>query len=73
MYPESSMARKALVIFTLALGGFTTPVFAGETTDCFWEVMHRCDDALEEASWWEKPAVGFFCSGMLAGCAFESI
>jgi len=73
MYLGFSKTRKALVFFTLVLGGFTSPVFAGETTDCFWEVMHRCDDALEEASWWEKPAVGFFCTGMIAGCAFESI
>ena len=73
MYLGSSKTRKALVIFTLAVGAFTSPVFAGETTDCFWEVMHRCDDALEAAAWWEKPAVGFFCTGMVAGCAFESI
>ena len=65
--------QKGVVLFTFALSGFLSPVFAGETTDCFWEVQERCDDALEEAKWWEKPAVGLVCTGMLAGCAFESL
>jgi hypothetical protein len=41
--------------------------------DCYAEVMDTCNDALEDASWWEKPAVGLFCTGMLAGCGFEAI
>jgi len=73
MYAGSTRTRKAIAVFMLALGGFASPVFAGETNDCYDEVLSTCNDALEEASWWEKPAVGLFCTGMLAGCAFESI
>jgi len=73
MYRALLKTRKALAVFTLALGAFASPVFASETNDCYQEVLRDCNDALEEASWWEKPAIGLFCTGMLAGCAFESI
>ena len=73
MYLESSKTRKALVIFTLLVGAFTTPVFAGPVEDCYDDVLMLCDDALEDSAWWQKPAVGLFCTGMLTGCAFEAI
>jgi hypothetical protein len=73
MYRGSTKTRKAIAVFTLALGGFASPVFASETNDCYQEVLATCNDALEDASWWEKPAIGLFCTGMLAGCAFESL
>lgn len=69
----TSRTRKAVAVFTLAVGAFTSPLVAGPVEDCFNEVLALCDDALEEASWWEKPAVGLFCTGMMAGCGFESI
>lgn len=73
MYLGISKARKALVFFTLAVGGITTPLLAGPVEACYDEVLALCNDALEDSAWWQKPAVGLFCTGMLTGCAFEAI
>lgn len=73
MWFGSSRTRKAVVIFTLAIGAFTSPVFAGPVEDCYDKVLRTCDQALEESAWWEKPAVGLLCTLMLGGCAFEAI
>jgi hypothetical protein len=70
---ESSKTRKAIAIFTFALGAYTSPAFAGPVEDCYDEVLTLCNDALEDSAWWQKPAVGLFCTGMMAGCAFEAI
>ena len=68
-----SNTRKAIAILTLAVGGFSSPLFAGPVEDCYAEVIALCDAALDDSAWWEKPAVGLFCTGMLSGCAFEAI
>jgi hypothetical protein len=73
MFFQPRKACTTLAIATLVAGGIATPAFASETNDCYREVLFACADALEESSWWEKPAIGLFCTGMLAGCAFESI
>ena len=73
MFFKSRNACRTMAIATLVVGGIAAPALASETNDCYREVLFACADALEEASWWEKPAVGLFCTGMLAGCAFESI
>jgi hypothetical protein len=62
----SNLVRTAVALTMLVVGAgseaFASPV------DCYDRVLANCDDALEAASWWEKPAVGIFCTGMLAGC-----
>jgi len=73
MHLGFSRTRKAIAVFTLAVGGFTSPLFAGPVEECYDEVLTLCDDALEDSAWWQKPAVGLFCTGMLAGCAFEAL
>jgi hypothetical protein len=65
--------RRALVMLTLATGGFAYPVFADSVSECYDQVLTQCDDALEEARWWEKPAVGAFCAGMMIGCGLEGL
>jgi len=72
MLRETSKVRKSIVVLTMAIGAFTSPVFAGEVTDCYWEVMEACDDALEASNWIQKIAVGALCTGLLAGCGFEA-
>ena len=73
MLTGSRKVRQTMAVLTLAIGGFTSPVFAGPVFDCYNDVMETCDDALEASSWWQKPAVGLLCTGMLAGCGFEAI
>jgi hypothetical protein len=69
----SLKARKAIAVLTLAMGALTTPVFADDASDCYASVMRTCDDTLADCSWWQKPIVGVFCVGMLAGCGFDAI
>jgi hypothetical protein len=73
MKQKSLKIRRGLAAMTLALACFTSPVFAGEITDCYWEVMDSCDDALRNSNWFESIGVGMICAGMLAGCGFEAL
>jgi len=41
---------------------------AESVSDCYERVLERCDAALSNASWWEKPALGIMCTGLLGGC-----
>ncbi len=73
MFRNARRIRQAVVVLTLALGGMSSPVFGGPTTNCYDHVLDRCNDALGESRWWQKPAVGVACSLMMGGCAFESM
>ena len=72
MLNKSSKIRKTLAALMLVTGCFTSPLFARDTVDCYDRVIAMCDDALDDARFWEKPAIGLFCTGMLAGCGFDS-
>jgi len=65
--------RKTIAVLTLAIGAFTSPVFAGDVFDCYTDVIESCDDALASSNWLQKIAVGVMCSGMMAGCGLEAI
>lgn len=67
MLSHRSKARTVVLALMLLLVGFAGPLLAG-TTDCYDHVLANCDDALDAAAWWEKPAVGLFCTAMLGGC-----
>jgi hypothetical protein len=73
MLMNSMKIRKALAIVMLAGAGFHSPIAAEESAvaDCYERVMIMCVDALDEARWWEKPAVGLLCTAMLGGCMAE--
>lgn len=50
-----------------------TGVSAAESVaDCYERVTLLCADAMEDANWLERFAVGVICTGMLAGCAGET-
>jgi hypothetical protein len=70
---RSLKVRRTLVILTLAIGGFTYPAMAHTIEDCYDSVLSSCADALDEARWWQKPAVGVLCTGMLVGCGLEAL
>jgi hypothetical protein len=70
---RSLKVRRTLAILTLSIGGFAYPVVAHTIEDCYDSVLSSCADALEEARWWEKPAVGFICTGMLMGCGLDAL
>lgn len=44
------------------------PLAAETVSECYNRVVERCDTALSNAAWWEKPAVGIMCTGLLGGC-----
>ena len=46
---------------------------SSSVADCYERVLAMCNEALENAKWWEKPAIGLLCTGMLAGCAAEAL
>lgn len=73
MRKRTLKARKGLAMLVLAIGSLTSPVVGQSVAECYAEVLERCDEALEESAWWEKPAVGLICTGMLAGCGFEAL
>jgi len=73
MYLTSTKTRKAIAIFTLAMGAATSPVVGYGVSECYDRVLQECNDALEQSNYLEKVAVGLMCTGMLAGCGFEAI
>lgn len=44
------------------------PLAAETVSECYFRVIAECDEALANAKWWEKPAVGVLCAGMMGGC-----
>jgi hypothetical protein len=61
--------RSIYLVATVAvLGATAQPVAAETVADCYNKVLTRCAAAMEDARWYEKVAVGVFCSAMLAGC-----
>lgn len=68
--------RKTALLSVVAVSTSFSPLVAQEASnryqDCLDNVIAWCDRALEESSWWEKPAVGVACTGMLAGCGVTS-
>ena len=73
MKQKSLKIRRGLAAMTLVLAGFASPVFAEEESDCYWEVIESCDDALEESNWFQKIGVGVICAGLLTGCGLEAL
>ena len=53
---------------------FAAPLLAEETVlECQQRVIDECAEVLEDASWWEKPAIGVVCTARLLGCAGTSV
>ena len=73
MYLTRTRTRKAIAIFTLAMGAFTMPVVGSNVSDCYDRVAGTCADAMEDSNYLERFALGLMCTGMLAGCGFEAI
>ncbi|MBI4544338.1 MAG: hypothetical protein HY703_04000 [Gemmatimonadetes bacterium] len=63
----------SLVLLALLLGGAVTPLAADGVADCYERVIAKCTEALERSKWWEKPAVGIVCAGMLIGCTPQGL
>ncbi len=73
MYLTTSRTRKAIAVFTLAMGAFATPVVGDSVSECYDKVIQKCADAMEDANYLERFSLGLVCTGMLAGCGFEAI
>jgi hypothetical protein len=47
------------------------PLAAATVQDCYDYVITKCADAMEDANFVEKVAIGIVCSSMLAGCTVK--
>lgn len=54
----------AIVVMARPAQAATTPY-----TDCVDKIIADCNEALSEASLWEKPIIGLACTALIAGCA----
>jgi len=59
-----------LAAFALLAAGPTVS-YAETVADCYDRVNWQCYQAMRDAKWYEKVAIGAYCSGMLAGCTTE--
>lgn len=73
MYLTTTRTRKAIAVFTLAMGAFASPALGKGISDCYDSVLNMCGDAMEDANYLERFALGLVCTGMLAGCGFETL
>lgn len=67
MVTIGTKVRRAAMALLLMMAVGHSSAFA-DTNACYDAVLTTCADALDAASWWEKPAVGLFCTAMLGGC-----
>lgn len=56
----------ALTASTMWGGAMAQPLAANES--CLEEVLTLCADAMDGAAWWEKIAIGAWCSGLAGLC-----
>ena len=64
---NNTQVRRAVMALMVMVTAGSAPVF-GDTNACYDQVLRTCTDVLKESRWWQKPAVGAFCTLMLAGC-----
>ena len=64
--------RTGLLAMTLSLS-VAVPASADPVSDCYNAVLDRCAEALEDARWYEKVAIGILCTGLLAGCTGKAV
>ncbi len=58
----------AVTLLSLAAAGAARPA-AAQYRECVGETIDECADAMEGSHWFERWALGVFCSALLAGCA----
>jgi len=73
MLTNAPTIRKAVAVLMLVAAGFHAPVSAESVGECLEETLELCADTLEDCNYFEKVAVGFVCTVMLAACSAESI
>lgn len=59
-----------LAAFALMAAG-PTVTYAEKVSECYDKVTWDCHQAMKEAKWFEKIALGAVCTGMLAGCTTQ--
>lgn len=56
------------LLLSLAFVGGASPA-AASPDECWEKVINWCADAMEDANWIERFAIGEVCSVMIVGCA----
>ena len=51
-----------------ALATAARPLAAQTVAECYEKVLTMCAEAMEDAKWYEKAALGVVCTAMLVGC-----
>ena len=64
------MLRRAITLplLTLAAAGAARPA-AAQFRECVGATIDECSDAMNGSNWFERWALGVFCSALLTGCA----
>lgn len=52
---------------------FAAPLAAETISECQERVIAHCAQAMEDANWAERIALGVFCTGRLAGCSIRQV
>lgn len=58
----------SMTMLALAFTAGAQPAAAGQA-ECWDKVINWCADAMEDAKWYERFALGVTCSAMIVGCA----
>jgi hypothetical protein len=58
-------------VLSLSLAGMAQPASA-QIRQCLRETIDDCADAMEGSNWFERWALGVFCSALLAACANQT-
>lgn len=71
----STLRKLYLAAFVVVLlGSIATPAKAQQTyTECVDYWLDRCNAALEDSNWIQKPIIGASCTVVIAGCAVTNI
>ncbi len=72
MWKSTSMFRQAVILATVGTAGLQSPVFAeGETERCVRSAIADCAEAMEDANWLERIALGVLCSSLISACLID--
>lgn len=74
MKPTMKKPTRPILLGAFALlAAGPTASYAQTVKECYDEVTWDCYQAMKDAKWYEKVALGAYCSALLAGCTTELV
>ena len=69
------MLKPTRLVYSLVLAGALTisaqPLAAKTVQECYDYVLKECSNAMSDANFIEKVAIGIICTSLLAGCTVK--